>query len=273
MVTDEKQEQERPLSDPKVHVERDGAVATLTLDNPPVNAVSTRLVNALHAALDEVERMRDLRCAILTGAGERAFSAGGDLREEQDFGSPEASRAFRELGRRTLNRLEQFRVPIIAAIHGYCIGGGTALGWVCDIRIAADNAVFRAGDAYLGLVPSWGMGLTRLPRLVGRNRVLDILLIGENFDAAKAHELGLVTKVVPRAGLMQEARAVADRIAKASPSAILATRKAVAYNLRHGWDDMVRYEEEICTDVFGHPDAHEGPKAFTEKRQPNFKSL
>jgi enoyl-CoA hydratase/carnithine racemase len=261
------------LPDPKVHVERDGPIATLTLDNPPVNAVSTKLVNALHAALDEVETMQGVRCAILTGAGERAFCAGGDLREEQAFGSPEASRAFRELGRRTLNRLEQFRVPIIAAIHGYCIGGGTALGWVCDLRIAADNSIFRAGDAYLGLVPSWGMGLTRLPRLVGRNRVLDILLIGENFDAGKAHDLGLVTKVVPRTDLMQEARAAADRIAKASPTAILATRKAVAFNIRHGWDEMVRYEEEICAEIFAHPDAHEGPKAFSEKRQPNFKAI
>ena len=261
------------MSDPAVHVERDGPTVTLTLDNPPVNAMSTRLVHALHAALDEVEAMPDVRCAILTGAGERAFCAGGDLREEQAFGGPDASRAFRELGRRTLNRIEQFRVPIIAAIHGYCIGGGTALGWVCDVRIAADNSVFRAGDAYLGLVPSWGMGLTRLPRLVGRNRVLDILLIGENFGAEKAHELGLVTKVVPRASLMEEARAVAARIAKASPTAILATRKAVAHNLRHGWDEMVRYEEEICAEVFGHPDAHEGPKAFSEKRTPDFKSL
>ncbi len=260
------------MSDPKVHVSRDGLVATLTLDNPPVNPVSTRLINALHAAMDEVEAMQDVRCAILTGAGERAFCAGGDLREEA-FGSPEAARAFRELGRRTLNRLEQFRVPIIAAIHGYCIGGGTAIAWACDLRIAADNSTFRAGDAYLGLVPSWGMGLTRLPRLVGRNRVLDILLIGENFDAAKAHELGLVTKVVPRPQLMQEAKAAAERIAKASPTAILATRKAVAYNLRHGWDEMVRYEEEICAEVFGHPDAHEGPQAFSEKRQPNFKPL
>jgi len=266
-------QKEPSLSDPTVRVERDGVVATLTLDNPPVNAVSTKLVNALHAALDEVEGMRGVRCAILTGAGERAFCAGGDLREEQAFGSPEASRAFRELGRRTLNRLEQFRVPIIAAIHGYCIGGGTAIGWACDIRIAAVNSVFRAGDAYLGLVPSWGMGLTRLPRLVGRNRVLDILLIGENFDAAKAHELGLVTRVVPRAQLMEEARGVAARIAKASPTAILATRKAVAYNVRHSWDEMVRYEEEICAEIFGHPDAHEGPKAFSEKRQPNFEAL
>lgn len=260
------------MSDPAVHVEADGAVATLTLDNPPVNAVSTKLVDALHAALDKVEAMPDVRCAILTGAGERAFCAGGDLREEQAFGSPEASRKFREYGRRTLNRVENFRVPIVAAIHGYCIGGGTAIGWACDIRIAADNCVFRAGDAYLGLVPSWGMGLTRLPRLVGRNRALDILLIGENFDANTAKDLGLVSRVVPRAKLMDEARTVAQRIAQASPNAILATRKAVAYNIRNGWDDMVRYEEEICSQVFAHPDAHEGPKAFTEKRNPNFKS-
>ncbi len=261
------------MPDPTVHVAREGAVATLTLDNPPVNPVSTRLINALHAALDEVEAMDDVRCAILTGAGERAFCAGGDLREEQAFGSPEASRAFRELGRRTLNRLEEFRVPIVAAIHGYCIGGGTAIAWSCDIRVAADNSVFRAGDAYIGLVPSWGMGLTRLPRLVGRNRALDILVIGENFDAAKAHELGLVTKVVPRAELMAQSKAIAERIATASPTAMRATRQAVAYNLRHGWDDMVRYEEEICTEVFAHPDAHEGPKAFSEKRQPNFQAI
>lgn len=261
------------MSDPTVHIERNGAVVTLTLDNPPVNAVSTRLIGTLHARLDEIEAMQDVRCVILTGAGERAFCAGADLREEGSLKGAEAQRAFREMGRRTLNRIEHFRVPIVAAIHGYCIGGGTAIGWVCDIRVAAENAIFRAGDAYLGLVPSWGMGLTRLPRLVGRNRVLDILLIGENFDASKAHELGLVTKVVPRAALMEEAQAIAARISKASPNAILATRKAVAYGLRHDWDDMVRYEEEICDQVFSHADAHEGPQAFTEKRQPNFKSL
>jgi enoyl-CoA hydratase/carnithine racemase len=261
------------LADPTVHIERNGAVVTLTLDNPPVNAVSTRLISTLHTRLDEIEAMQDVRCVILTGAGERAFCAGADLREEGSLKGAEAQRAFREMGRRTLNRIEHFRVPIVAAIHGYCIGGGTAIGWVCDIRVAADNAIFRAGDAYLGLVPSWGMGLTRLPRLVGRNRVLDILLIGENFDAAKAYELGLVTKVVPRAALMAEAQAVAARISKASPNAILATRKAVAYGLRHDWEEMVTYEEEICDQVFGHPDAHEGPQAFTEKRQPNFKSL
>lgn len=248
-------------------------VATLTLDNPPVNALSIKLVDRLHALLDDIERDKRIRCVVLTGAGTKAFCAGADLREEGQFRDPDASRAFRELGRHTLGRIENFPKPIVAAIHGYCIGGGTAIGWACDIRIAAENAVFRAGDSYLGLVPSWGMGLLRLPRYVGRNHALDLLLIGENFGAAKAYELGLVTRVVPNATLQDEAHRVAARIAQASPQAILATRKAIAYNLRHGWDEMVAYEEKLCSEVFAHPDAHEGPQAFLEKRAPKFQDL
>ena len=253
-----------------VKIEKQDVVITITLDNPPVNAVSTKVITALNLAFDEAERDPDARCIILTGAGERAFCAGGDLREEKDFGDPQAALAFRILGRRTLNRIEACKLPVISAIHGYCIGGGTALGWACDIRLAAENTVFRAADAYLGMLPSWGMGLTRLPRYVGRNRALDILLIGENFDAKTAFDMGLVTRVVKREKLMEEANAIARRIAKASPTAILATRQAVAHNLREGWDEMVRYEEELCKMMFAHPDAHEGPKAFAEKREPRF---
>ena len=172
-----------------VRYEKDQSTIVITLDNPPVNAVSTKVLTALNGAFDEAERDRDARCIILAGAGERAFCAGGDLREEKDFGDPQTAKAFRTYGRSTLNRIEACKLPVISAIHGYCIGGGTALGWVCDIRLAADNSVFRAADAYLGMLPSWGMGLTRLPRYVGRNRALDILLIGENFDAKTALEL------------------------------------------------------------------------------------
>ncbi len=253
-----------------VRLDKQGAVSILTLDNPPVNAASTKLMNALHARLDEIEQDKETRCVILTGAGNRAFCAGGDLREEADFGTPEGSRAFQALGRKTLNRLENFTVPIIAAIHGYCIGGGTAIGWVCDLRIAADDTVFRAADAYIGMVPSWGMGLTRLPRYVGRNRALDILLLGYDFDAKTAYDFGLVTKVVPRADLEKEAMIAAQRVAAASPFAIRATREAIAFNSRESWTDMVDFEVEICDRVFAHPDAHEGPKAFVEKRKPNF---
>jgi enoyl-CoA hydratase/carnithine racemase len=253
-----------------VKYEKQEQVITITLHNPPVNAVSTKVLNALNKAFDDAEKDADARCIILAGAGEKAFCAGGDMREEKDFGDPETARAFRTLGRNTLNRIENGKMPVIAAIHGYCIGGGTALGWVCDIRVAAENSVFRAGDAYLGILPSWGMGLTRLPRYVGRNRALDILLIGENFGAKEAFDLGLVTRVVPRAKLMDECNAVARRICKASPTAIRATRQAVAGNLRKSWEEMVRFEGELCDMMFAHPDAHEGPKAFSEKREPRF---
>jgi enoyl-CoA hydratase len=250
--------------------EKQGQVVTITLNNAPVNAVSTKVLNVLNKAFDKAEAEDDARVIVLAGAGEKAFCAGGDMREEKDFGDPETARAFRTLGRNMLNRIENGRLPVIAAIHGYCIGGGTALGWVCDIRIAADNSVFRAGDAYLGILPSWGMGLTRLPRYVGRNRALDILLIGENFGAQEAFDMGLVTKVVPRARLMEEVDRIAKRICKASPTAIRATRQAVAGNLRKSWDDMVKLEIDLCETMFAHPDAHEGPKAFSEKREPRF---
>lgn len=258
------------MSDELVLIEKRDRIATMTLNRPPMNPMSVRMLDALHAALTDLEKDRAIRCIVLTGAGERAFCAGADIREESSFKTEADSTAFRDDGRRTLERIENCAKPIVAAIQGYCIGGGTAIGWSCDIRIAADNAVFRAGDAYLGLVPSWGMGLTRLPRLVGRNRALDILLLGENFSAATALDLGLVTRVVPQARLHAEARSVAERITRASPQAILATRRAVNFNVRHSWDEMVRYEQEICREVFAHPDAAEGPLAFMEKREPRF---
>jgi enoyl-CoA hydratase/carnithine racemase len=258
------------VSDALVKTEKKDQVITITLDNPPVNAVSTKVLVALNKAFDDAESDADARCIILAGAGNRAFCAGGDMKEEKDFGDPKNALAFRTLGRNTLNRIENGKLPVVAALHGYCIGGGTALGWICDIRIAAENTVFRAGDAYLGILPSWGMGLTRLPRYVGRNRALDILLIGENFGAKEAFEMGLVTRVVPREKLMDEASAVARRICRASPTAIRATRQAVARNLRASWDEMVRFEGELCDMMFAHPDAHEGPNAFAEKREPRF---
>ena len=258
------------MTDKLVLAEVVGSIATVTLNVPPMNPVSVGMLDALHAALDGIEANAKVRCVILTGAGERAFCAGADLRQESTLKDPADSKAFRQYGRRTLERIETFARPIVAAIHGYCIGGGTAIAWSCDYRIAADNTVFRAGDAFLGIVPSWGMGLTRLPRFVGRNKALDILLLGENFGPQEAFAMDLVSKVVPRAELMPAAQAVAERIAAASPNAILATRQAIAHNLRHSWDSMARYEEELCEQVFGHSDAEEGMRAFFEKRKPQF---
>jgi len=253
-----------------VNYEKQGQVVTIMLANPPVNAVSTKVLKELNAAFDRAEKEEDARVIIFGGEGPKAFCAGGDLREEKDFGDPANARAFRTYGRETLNRIENGKLPVIAAIHGYCIGGGTALGWVCDIRVAAENSVFRAGDAYLGILPSWGMGLTRLPRYVGRNKALDILLIGENFGVKEAYEMGLITRIVKREALMDECMKIAQRICKASPTAIRATRQAVSGNLRKSWEGMVELELELCEMMFAHPDAHEGPAAFAEKREPRF---
>ena len=261
------------MSDSLVLCEIDAPIATITLNIPPVNAISIPVLDALHEALDKVAAEPSVRAVILAASGTKAFCAGGDLRQEASFTDPSDAKAFRDYGRKTLNRLESFDKPIIAAIFGYCIGGGTAIAWACDLRIAAEGTVFRAADSYLGLIPSWGMGLLRLPRYVGRNKVLDILLLGEDFGPETAADLGLVTKVVPREGLMDAARAAATRIASASPTAIRATREAVAYSLRHSWDECVRFEEELCETVFNHADAHEGTRAFVEKRAPVFKDI
>ena len=250
--------------------ERSGLIATALIDRPARrNALSAPLCTELR---DHLAENRDLRAVVISGAGDKAFCAGADLREEKDLSDPEISRAFRTLGRNMLNRIENGKLPVIAAIHGYCIGGGTALGWICDLRVAAENSVFRAGDAFLGVLPSWGMGLTRLPKYVGRNKALDILLLGENFGAREAYELGLATKVVPKDKLIDECMKMAQRICNASPTAIRATRQAIAANLRRDWDGMVELELELCEMMFAHPDAHEGFAAFMEKREAKFKT-
>ena len=156
---------------------RDG-VSTITLDRPPVNAVSLTLVEEALAALDALEARDATRCIVLTGAGTKAFSAGADL-TSGPRGAEEAVR-FRELGRRLVDRLETVPKPVIAAIRGWCIGGGFAIAMACDVRLASSTARFRTGDAYIGVVPSWGMSLVRLTHYIGRNRALDMLMLGED---------------------------------------------------------------------------------------------
>ncbi len=253
-----------------IRVERAGPIATIWLDHPPVNAMTSGMLQALQAALEELGGRREIRCLILAGAGERAFCAGADLHEQQSLAEPAAAAAFRSLARQTVSALEQCRKPVVAAINGWCIGGGTALAWSCDIRLAAEGATFRTADAYLGILPAWGMALQRLPRLLGRCQTLDLLLLGEDFGARRAYELGLVSRVVPGAELMAAAQATARRIAAASPAAILATRQAVRFSLSHGWEESAAFEEARAAELSAHPDAREGMEAFLAKRRADF---
>ena len=259
------------MADEYVVLDRAERIATITLNRPPYNPLSIAMVEALHGALDAIERDPAIRSVILTGAGDRAFCAGADIRQEAQFKDPAAARGFREMGRRTLNRLETFPKPIVAAIQGYCIGGGTALAWVCDLRIAADSAVFRAGDAYLGIVPSWGMGLLRLPRLIGRGRALDILLTARMVDAEEALRIGLCDRVVEPEAVLAEAEALLRSILAMGPLAVRQVIEAVDAGFSAGIDDALDGEAVRFGLLAGSDDMREGMAAFLAKRPADFR--
>lgn len=245
------------------------AVSTITLNRPPLNIITPQLQHELLSAFDLLERRAETRCVVLTGTGTKAFCAGADLGDEARH-TPEAGQVFRETGRRIVERIETFPKAVIGAIRGWCIGGGTGLAWPCDIRIAAESAKFRAGDVYLGIIPTWSVGMVRLVHYLGRNRTLDTLLLGEDITAKEALELGIVSRVVPDANFDAEVERISNRLASGAPLAIQAIKEAVRCQYRDTVDRAHLLEERWAKAVLASKDAHEGITAFKEKRKPVF---
>lgn len=257
------------VQDP-LRVERSEGVALLTIDRQEVmNALNRESLERLSQVLDEVGQDDETRALILTGAGDRAFVAGADIRELQELGPREAV-AFARSGQRVLSRLENFDRPVIAAVNGFCLGGGCELALACHLRVASAEARFGQPEVKLGLVPGFG-GTQRLTRLIGRGPALEMLLTGEPITADRALELGLVNRLVPSDRLLSEARQLARAILANGPVAVSYCLEAV----RSGMDLSLAQGLELESRLFGlcftSEDSREGTAAFLAKRTPEFR--
>ncbi|CAN7617718.1 crotonase/enoyl-CoA hydratase family protein [Mesorhizobium sp. LjRoot246] len=248
-------------------------VTVLTLNRPEkLNALNYALIDRLLAILDDIEVDDGVRAVILTGAGERAFSAGGDIREfaaSVALGVDVAMRDFVMRGQRLTARLEAFRKPIIAAVNGIAFGGGCEITEAVPLAIASDRALFAKPEINLAMPPTFG-GTQRLPRLAGRKRALELLLTGDWFPPPRALELGLVNEVVPHAKLMPAAIALAKRILRHSDLAIASILTAVAKGLDQSIADGLLVEAGQFAGMVPTADLREGLDAWIERREPRY---
>jgi enoyl-CoA hydratase len=251
-------------------VERDGAVATVTVNRPKVlNALNTQTLDELRRAVLELKHDEAIRVVILTGAGEKSFIAGADI-NELAVQSPTSGREHAVSGQHVLDLVEQMGKPVIAAINGYALGGGCELAMACTIRIAADTAKLGQPEINLGIIPGYA-GTQRLARIVGKGRALELLLTGDQIPAAEAHRLGLVNRVVPAAELMAEAKKLAASLAAKAPVAVRYILEAVNKGLEMPFAQAQIFEATLFGLVASTGDMREGTAAFLEKRKPAFK--
>ncbi|CAA9569401.1 MAG: Enoyl-CoA hydratase [uncultured Thermomicrobiales bacterium] len=247
-----------------VNIERNEGVATVTLNRPEaLNAFDVAQLERLLATLRELRDDRAVRCVIVTGAGEKAFAAGADIKEMAEL-SPQAGLAHGRLGHAVADALEGLPQPTIAAVNGYAFGGGCELALACDLRLAAANAQFAQPEVTLGIPPGWG-ATQRLPRLVGPGVAAELIFTGRRVAADEALRLGLVNAIHP-ARLLPEATALARRIAANSPTALRAAKRALSRAF--AGDPAVGLATELALfgQAFGTEDQREGMRAFIEKR-------
>lgn len=255
-------------------------VAYLTLNRPQVhNSVNPEMVVQLAAAWKQINEDDDIRVAIITGAGDKAFSAGADLgrmiplltgaRKPEDEWDQKLF-ANRKQGDWALLRHYDVDKPIIAAVNGFCIAGGFELMQATDLRVAAEHARFGLQEVKWAIIPAAG-SLVRLQRQMPYCKAMEILLTGNLIDAPEAYRLGLINYVVPGAEVMMKAQELADTIAANGPIAVRAIKQGVRRTIGHTYEDGFKIENEVARPVMKSEDAREGPRAFIEKRKPNYR--
>jgi len=248
---------------------RDDAVAVVTIDRPDVlNALDRETLTSLRDALRELVVDQDVHAVVLTGAGDRAFAAGADIREMTPMSVLEAH-GWGMLGHECGRLLESMPKGTIAAVNGLAVGGGCELALACDIRYASDSATFGQPEIKIGVIPGWG-GTQRLARAVGGGLAKDLILTGRTIDAAEALRIGLVSAVYPPEELLDRALATAAALAEKSPVALSAAKDAANRALQGDLGTGLAYEAIIFSALFATEDQMEGMTAFTDKRKPRF---
>ena len=251
-----------------VRVESDSGVAVLTIDRQEkLNALDGQVVEEIGQALLELES-EGPRVIIVTGAGERAFIAGADIRAMSAMDPIEAKR-FSEIGHAAMALLDRSPIPTIAAVNGYALGGGCEVALACDIRIAAENANFGFPEVGLGILPGLG-GTQRLPRLIGPALAKELIFTGRRIGAGEAREIGLANRVVGRGEALSAARELAEEISANGPLALRHAKAAANRALDTDLISGLEYEADQFALLFATEDAREGMNAFGEKRKPKF---
>jgi enoyl-CoA hydratase/carnithine racemase len=256
------------MTDELVRVHIADHVATVTLNAPPLNLIDARMQRALSETFAALALDDAVSCAILTGAGETAFSAGGDVRQarvEEDAAETRAAEGAND----TWAAVAGFPKPLIAALNGQTLGRGLQLALCCDIRFAAERATFALPEVGFGFIPGSG-GTQRLPRLVGRAMALEMILTGATYDVAAALGMGLVSRVLPAADLLPACSAVAAVIKTRGPLALRYAKEAVLRGLDGSLAEGMRIEADLSFILQTTDDRREGIRAFLEKRKPEF---
>ncbi len=244
-------------------------IAVVTIDHPPANALDTTTLMELDSAIDEISKDDGIKAVIITGAGQFAFCAGADINVINSIKSPGDARTMVLQGQSILNKIENLRKPVIAAVNAVCLGGGNELAMACHMRIASDRARFGQPEISLGIIPGFG-GTQRLARLVGKSKALETLLTGDMIPAQEALRIGLVNKVVPEGEVVKAARDLAKRILSKGQFAVRLIMESVDDGLKTSLEKGLLIEADNFGRAMGSEDAKEGVSAFLQKRQPKF---
>jgi enoyl-CoA hydratase len=255
------------MADPTILSEIHGRTGLIILNRPAaLNALNRQLIDELLAALDRFEADPNIVATVITGS-DKAFAAGADIKEMAALGFAEAYLGDQAAA---IGRVAEMRKPLIAAVAGYCLGGGCELAMMCDIILAADTARFGQPEITLGIMPGMG-GTQRLARLVGRPRAMEMILTGRMIDAAEAERIGLAARVVPAAELRGEALKLAAKIAEHSLPIVMMAKEAIGRADEMALSEGLRFERRLFHAMFASEDQKEGMAAFIEKRKPKFR--